>query len=395
MTEVWKSIGKHFCEICKVWMTDNKASRDFHERGLKHQAMIQQRIGESQKKARDRDKELMQHSSIIAQMEAAAVAQAVKYGEDLYHGPSLPSSSVSNIFDPRQHRGVAAMASEISRRGRGDEPVVDTSQFALPPDYSAGSSSGSVGKKGPPVPKPRSAPGQETFAEISGGPVRQLPSTLTGQDEEIVWVQAYMPKGKSYYWNIYTKEKRTKCPGSFLTPEEYFKRQQLLEMAGLPTTGVGLAPGHMNRAAKRAAAKSHPDQPIRPKKQPYVDRQQIKIEQDGDGENDTEIPLPGGFKEVKEEIDGGTDAEDAGQIETAIEEDSAAPKPSAFGAWVRVGKQEKKETFLSPLTAKYRELEEKEEEIRKEIAEKEPIIVLEARKDGGGIDEEIHKGHHI
>lgn len=58
MADYWKSQAKKFCEICKVWFADNRASIDHHERGQKHQAMVQQRIREMGERQRDREREV-------------------------------------------------------------------------------------------------------------------------------------------------------------------------------------------------------------------------------------------------------------------------------------------------------------------------------------------------
>ncbi len=36
MTEKWVSTPKWFCRYCKVWIADNKPSRQHHEQGAKH-----------------------------------------------------------------------------------------------------------------------------------------------------------------------------------------------------------------------------------------------------------------------------------------------------------------------------------------------------------------------
>ena len=38
--QFWKSNPNHWCEYCKVWMTDNAQSRAVHERGVKHQEAV-------------------------------------------------------------------------------------------------------------------------------------------------------------------------------------------------------------------------------------------------------------------------------------------------------------------------------------------------------------------
>lgn len=40
MTEYWKSNPRKFCPQCKVWITDNKISVQFHESGKKHKENV-------------------------------------------------------------------------------------------------------------------------------------------------------------------------------------------------------------------------------------------------------------------------------------------------------------------------------------------------------------------
>lgn len=40
MTEFWKSNKNYWCEVCKVWMTDNTSTRATHEKGIKHQENV-------------------------------------------------------------------------------------------------------------------------------------------------------------------------------------------------------------------------------------------------------------------------------------------------------------------------------------------------------------------
>ncbi|KAK2549713.1 WW domain-binding protein 4, partial [Acropora cervicornis] len=44
--EYWKSQPRKLCEFCKCWITDNKPSIEFHERGKKHKENVQRRIEE-------------------------------------------------------------------------------------------------------------------------------------------------------------------------------------------------------------------------------------------------------------------------------------------------------------------------------------------------------------
>ncbi|CAK5079160.1 unnamed protein product [Meloidogyne enterolobii] len=88
MTDYWKSYSKKFCEICKVWYADNKISSERHETGAKHKVMVQQRLRESAKKAKD--KELKDHDlrMTILSMEQAAKSSMSSKGQKSV--PSMP-----------------------------------------------------------------------------------------------------------------------------------------------------------------------------------------------------------------------------------------------------------------------------------------------------------------
>lgn len=43
MTEYWKSHAMHYCELCKVWLNDNPATKATHENGLKHKENVAKR----------------------------------------------------------------------------------------------------------------------------------------------------------------------------------------------------------------------------------------------------------------------------------------------------------------------------------------------------------------
>lgn len=62
MTEYWKSNAKKFCEICKVWYADNKASIEHHEMGAKHKAMVQKRLREMSKSASEKESNVIYES---------------------------------------------------------------------------------------------------------------------------------------------------------------------------------------------------------------------------------------------------------------------------------------------------------------------------------------------
>nr|CDJ90806.1 Zinc finger domain containing protein [Haemonchus contortus] len=94
MADVWKSQGRKFCEICKVWFGDNRASIEFHERGRKHKAALDAKLRELGKATREKEKMVgsMQSkmNSALAAMEAAALKSMKEHGEAIVQGPALP-----------------------------------------------------------------------------------------------------------------------------------------------------------------------------------------------------------------------------------------------------------------------------------------------------------------
>ncbi|KAL9971492.1 hypothetical protein ACROYT_G017662 [Oculina patagonica] len=97
MAEYWKSQPKKLCEFCKCWITDNKASVEFHERGKKHKENVQKRIEEVQKKGKEVSQAQKQLKMDLAAIEAAALKA---YQKDLNIEPSkskAESTSESTI----------------------------------------------------------------------------------------------------------------------------------------------------------------------------------------------------------------------------------------------------------------------------------------------------------
>lgn len=78
MADYWKSTGKRFCDFCKCWTADNKASIDFHERGKNHQANVKRRLGEIKKNSIEKRKKDEASKKMFEQMEKAALAAVEK-----------------------------------------------------------------------------------------------------------------------------------------------------------------------------------------------------------------------------------------------------------------------------------------------------------------------------
>jgi hypothetical protein len=44
MSEYWKSNAKKYCDYCKVWISDNKASINIHESGKNHKDSVKAKL---------------------------------------------------------------------------------------------------------------------------------------------------------------------------------------------------------------------------------------------------------------------------------------------------------------------------------------------------------------
>uniref|UniRef100_A0A8W8L767 WW domain-binding protein 4 n=4 Tax=Magallana gigas TaxID=29159 RepID=A0A8W8L767_MAGGI len=86
MSEYWKSQPRKFCEYCKCWITDNKPSVDFHEKGKKHQENVKRKIEDVRKKGIKDAKQKEELEDDIQKMEKAAL-EAFK--KDLAGDPEL------------------------------------------------------------------------------------------------------------------------------------------------------------------------------------------------------------------------------------------------------------------------------------------------------------------
>lgn len=78
MASYWKSQPRKFCEVCKCWIGDNRASIDFHERGKSHQEKKKKQLDQIQKRGRQQAKDNAKAGVFLKQAEQAARKQYLK-----------------------------------------------------------------------------------------------------------------------------------------------------------------------------------------------------------------------------------------------------------------------------------------------------------------------------
>ncbi|VDM65108.1 unnamed protein product [Strongylus vulgaris] len=377
MADVWKSQGRKFCEICKVWFGDNRASIEFHERGKKHKDALAAKIRELGKKSREEAKARHQMNTALAAMEAAAMKSMREHGEGIPNGPALPATGLaSKIFDPRQFKDVNTMAREMAMR---KNEMREMKRSAPPPS----------------IPMPakyfRREPSYRVDYPDLSIPEPKMKVDAAPSCSETFWVEADSGdgSGSKYYFHMYTGESTWERPESFYTWENYQSRF---------VTSVQTTSKEVEATAGELAANTSKDI-VTETKPPTVKNE--PQESDDAPLHTGDIPLP-----VAGESDAGASvtlkAEPVSELATeetqSLVEDQSAPNNAAsasrelvqnptkgdnrereaekpfgpFGGWTRVEKTDK-QTAFSPLTAKYRAEEErqrKEAEAKEKLAEK-------------------------
>ncbi|XP_040571817.1 uncharacterized protein [Lepeophtheirus salmonis] len=208
MTEYWKSQAKKFCQYCKVWITDNKASVGFHEGGKKHQMAVQTRLKDIRRKGMEDLRNSRDEAAMLRQMEEDAL--------NTYRMKDLDSNSdiTASIFNKRraEMRENRRISEEAAAEGFNDE--MSKAEIAA---LNAAANSDSIGpsigpQSGPNVIRRMEAPRSGTKwhkSESSKGPKK--------------WYEALMDddSGTKYYWHVETQESRWDKP-----PEGYLSIQE-------------------------------------------------------------------------------------------------------------------------------------------------------------------------
>ncbi|KAL7075072.1 hypothetical protein ACQ4LE_006040 [Meloidogyne hapla] len=192
MTEYWKSYSKKFCEICKVWYADNKISSERHETGAGHKVMVQQRLRESAKKAKD--KQLKDHD---LRMTLLSMEQAAKSSMSSKNQKTLPS------MHEEFSEGITSCSEKSSEKADLREELREQKRKLDELKKSAKRSQFWVDDQ----------PEEEE---------KQLESDEV--DGVLCWVQGVTATGLRYYWHIFSGETRWDQPKRFYTAEEYAEK---------------------------------------------------------------------------------------------------------------------------------------------------------------------------
>ncbi|PAV56891.1 hypothetical protein WR25_20685 [Diploscapter pachys] len=407
MTEYWVSQGKKFCEICKCYFGNNRASIEHHENGQRHKAALAAKIRDLGKARTDKDLQTAKMMSTIAHMESAALASMKEHGEGITHGPELPETGIRpSAFDPKQYKDVGSMskamanlreggisAGTVSRGGLSNSLKTalksEISTKAMSVNLTDGTSFGPrlSGVGGPQI--------DPFMAAAAAGPALPFASPT---EEAVLWVRAEAEDGRPYYWHIYDGSTTWERPGKFLTAEAY--QQQLAELEknkkqnykGKRATESEIQ--KMERDTIKDFLKSKitseglavpkdaeilKDDHGKKRKKKWEDRgPKVKTERtekepkkEKTAEEDSDIPLPP--DELPTSSNVFYSGDEAPSVEDIITQQTGNSKSGPFGPWIRVTQEEKERStnFESPLTARYRELEEQKKQREEELAKAE------------------------
>lgn len=189
MATYWKSQPRKFCDFCKCWITDNKPSIDFHEKGKNHQANVKKRIDEVKKKGIENARKKEEMEDDMQKMERAAL-EAFK--KDLAENPAL-----------------AAKYGVKNRSEKEEEERKKTE--AVRPDND-----------------------KEDEDSNKTGP----PSPVILEEDDLEWFEAVAENGYHYFWNTNTGESIWEPPEKFVSLKEQEARKVLQSMSSTkPTLG--------------------------------------------------------------------------------------------------------------------------------------------------------------
>ncbi|CAL8111721.1 unnamed protein product [Orchesella dallaii] len=144
MADYWKSLDKKFCDICKCWLADNKASIAFHESGKRHIENVQKRLKDIQKKNKQdekKEKKLEYDMKMIEQAANAAMKKDMEDNPDMsmklkaYYekagldpsggdpDASKPGASTSNVQPKISHRSEKEKKADDAKLAQMHKPA--------------------------------------------------------------------------------------------------------------------------------------------------------------------------------------------------------------------------------------------------------------------------------
>ncbi|XP_030384685.1 WW domain-binding protein 4 [Scaptodrosophila lebanonensis] len=193
MTDYWKSNERKYCDFCKCWLSDNKASIAFHESGKRHKLNVAKRITDISRSSEKAERERQKMDSEIRKMEEAAMRS---YAQDIHSRGDMTARSINTVI---------SATTSTARDG------AHTSQSSLRP------------RQVDPMRLEGDSDEDEDNRRVSVGKV-----TAEVVPDASLWVEGKSDEGHTYYWNVKTNESVWEAPKEgYLSYEEYERINQL------------------------------------------------------------------------------------------------------------------------------------------------------------------------
>ncbi|XP_015924522.1 WW domain-binding protein 4 [Parasteatoda tepidariorum] len=235
MSEYWKSLPRKFCDICKCWFADNKASIDFHERGKRHQENAAKRIQDIQKRGIKEAKKQKKLDDDMAKIERAALAAFKK---------DLQNESVSSLEKNSVNSSLTALK------------VTKTESVAK--------------KETTELPKPKSKNRDKKKIDPPKTPTK-------------IWYEAVTEEGYKYYWNTENSESQWDPP-----EEGYVSMEEQTQANSENSTETETT--HNTKECRKDSTESVCTVGPQPKPDPYG--QWVTVAQEEPEEIDLQLPKP-------------------------------------------------------------------------------------------------------
>ncbi|CAL1288442.1 unnamed protein product [Larinioides sclopetarius] len=199
MSEYWKSLPRKYCDICKCWFADNKASIEFHERGKRHQENAAKRIQDIQKRG---IKDFKKQKKLEEDMEKIERAALAAYQKDLQNNleaipnPSLINSITNSAYNVPDFSKVSKAPNE-SKRTKESKTNAKKAKLSV---------------------NPKTITVKKEISEENSNGVEIKQEAVP---ETRKWYEAMTDEGYKYYWHAETSESCWEPPEEgFLSLEE-------------------------------------------------------------------------------------------------------------------------------------------------------------------------------
>ncbi|TMW49077.1 hypothetical protein DOY81_005852, partial [Sarcophaga bullata] len=201
--DYWKSNERKYCDFCKCWISDNKASISFHENGKRHKLNVAKRITDISRNSEKAEQEKRKMDIELRKMEEAAMRS---YAQDIHSRGDLTAKSI-NTF----------MTANVGPSTSSSQPANDPSKYRQVDPLRLAGNSDDENEVGPRVGIQK--------VDHSAVPNASL------------WVEGVSDEGYTYYWNVKTNESVWEAPKEgYLSWQEYqrindlaLKQQELKE----------------------------------------------------------------------------------------------------------------------------------------------------------------------